>query len=328
VDRFRRKDWVGAQGKLDAASRLVSNLPDVRRLQAETEIRLLQEARSPSPLVLGGSVAALLALVGGACWYGWRRRTRRARADVAVTAPVPALLHPVVRVSAADLARAMAQRADLVVVDVREASAYDKSTVQAKGAIRASTADIAGSVSALAREQGMVLYCDLPDEAASADAARRLMAKGYTRVAILTGGFAAWEAAGLPLERTPHARGRAKTVQSALPAPRTGTTPSMDAEVDLPVGVKGSGPYFNARAMRLGLAGLSLKGPAPLSVGQDVRLTIFLPGGPLEVGGHVVAADSTSAHAGPHTADVAFDPLSAEDATVLEGLILAQRTMR
>ncbi len=329
VDRFSRKDWVGAQGKLDAASRLVSNLPDVQRLQAETEIRLLQEKRSPFPLLLGVSVTAVLALVGGACWRRWRRRrTPHARADVAAPAPVSALLHPVVRVSAADLARALAQRTDLVVVDVRDASAYEKSTVQAKGAIRASAADVVESVSVLAREQGMVLYCDLPDEAGSADAARRLMAKGYTRVAILTGGFAAWEAAGLPLERTPHARGMAKAVQSALPSPRMGPAPSMDAEVDLPVGVKGNGPYFNARATRLGLAGVSLKGPAPLSVGQHVRLTIYLPGGPVEVGGHVVAADSASAHAGPHTAEVAFDPLSADDATILEGLVLAQRTMR
>ncbi len=328
VDRFSRKDWVGAQDKLDAASRLVLNLPDVQRLQAETEIRLLQEKRSPSLLVLGLSVAAVLALVGGAFWRPCRRRTRHARAGVAASAPVSALLRPVVRVSAADLARALTQRTDLVVVDVREASAYEKSTVQAKGAIRASAADVAEAVSALAREQGMVLYCDLPDEAVSAEAARRLMAEGYTRIAVLTGGFAAWEAAGLPLERTPHARGLATAVQSALPAPQMGTAPSMDAEVDLPVGVKGNGPYFNARATRLGLAGLSLKGPTPLSVGQHVRLTIFLPGGPLEVGGHVVAADSTSEKAGPHTAELALDPLSADDATVLEGLVLAQRTMR
>jgi len=102
----------------------------------------------------------------------------------------------------------------------------------------------------------------------------------------------------------------------------------MDADVDLPVGVKGNGPYFNARATRLGLAGLSLRGPAVLTVGQQVRLTFFLAGGPLEVGGQVVAADSPSADGGPRTAEIAFDPLREDHATVLEGLILAQHTMR
>jgi rhodanese-related sulfurtransferase len=235
----------------------------------------------------------------------------------------------VVRVSAADLGRALAQRTDVIIVDVREPSAYEKSSVQAKGAIRASAADIAQTVSALSREQGIVLYCDSPDEAAGTEAARRLMAAGYARVAVLTGGFAAWEAASLPLERTPHARGMMMSgIQPALPAPRAGTSVRMDAEVDLPVGVKGAGPYFNARATKLGLAGLSLKGPEALAVGQRVRLTVFLAGEPLEVTGQVVAAAPGSADGPTHQAEVAFESLRDEQATALEGFILAQRTTR
>ena len=330
VDRFRRKDWVGAQGKLGAAARLVPNLPDVQRLQAETEIRLLQDKRSPSPLVFGTSGAAVtLVLIGAACWWGSRRRrTRHAPATVAPKTPELEIVRPTVRVSAADLARALAQRTDLVLVDVREPSAYERSSVQAKGAIRASVADILQVTAALSHEQGIVLYCNLPGEAASAEAARRLTAEGYTRVAVLTGGFAAWEAASLPLERTPHARGMASSTQPALPAPTAGAIPQMDAEVDLPVGVKGTGPYFNARATRLGLAGLSLKGPEALTVGQRLRLTVFLAGEPLEIGGQVVAAHSTSADGEPCTVEVTFDPLREEHATVLEGFILAQHTMR
>lgn len=329
VDKFRRKDWVGAQAKLDAAARLVSNLPDVQRLQAETEIRLLQEKRSPSSLVLGAGVAAVLAIAGGACWWGWRRR-RSAHAPVSVVAPSPEpeVVRPVVRVSAADLAPALAQRTDLVIVDAREESAYTQSAVQAKGAIRASMADILQVTSALAREQGIVLYCNLPGEAISTEAARRLMAEGYTRVAVLKDGFAAWEAASLPLERTPHARGRAPYAPPALPAPAAAANPRLDAGVDLPVGVKGTGPYFNARATRLGLAGLSLKAPESLPVGQRLRVTLFLAGEPLEVGGQVVAAESTSINGGPYTAEVTFDPLPEEHATALEGFILAQRTTR
>ena len=329
VARFARGDWAGAQVKLDAASRLVPNLPDVQRLQAETEIRLLQDKRSPILFVLGASVAAILAIVGGACWWGWRRRRAgHAPAKVVAQAPEPELVRPVVRVSAADLARAIGQRTDLVIVDVREPPAYEKSSVQAKGAIRASAADILQVTSALAHEQGLVLYCNLPGEVASAEAARRLMAEGYARVAVLTGGFAAWEAASLPLERTPHARAMASGVQPALPASRVGASVQMDAEVDLPVGVKGAGPYFNARATRLGLAGLSLKGPEALTVGQRVRLTIFLAGEPLEVSGQVVAADSRSTDGKTCAAEVAFESLSEDHATALEGFILAQRTTR
>jgi len=329
VARFARGDWAGAQGKLDAAARLVPSLPDVQRLQAETEIRLLQDKRSPIPVVLAASGAAVLLLVGGVYVRGRRRRwAGRGPAPVAVQASVSAPLRPVVRVSVADLARALAQRTDLVIVDVRDASAYEHSVVQAKGAIRASVADVVQAVSALAREQGIVLYCDGPGEATSTEAARQLMAEGYTRVAILAGGFAAWESASLPLERTPHARGLANGARSALPALRAEGAPSLEAEVDLAVGVKGDGPYFNARVTRLGLAGLSLRSPAALTVGQRVRLTVFLPGEPLEIEGQVVAADGAANHGGPYAAEVTFDTLRADHATALEGLILAQRTAR
>jgi rhodanese-related sulfurtransferase len=298
-------------------------------MQAETELRLLQDKRSPLPLVLGASVAAVLAIVGGAAWWRWRRRrTGTLPATVVAQGPELERVLPVVRVSAADLARAIAQRTDLVICDVRDPSAYEKSSVRAKGAIRTSPADILDVVSGFAREQGIVLYCASPNEAAGAEAARRLMADGFTRVAVLTGGFAAWEAASLPLERTPHGRVMASGIQPALPAPRAGASVQMDTEVDLPVGVKGAGPYFNARATRLGLAGLSLKGPEALTVGQRVRLTIFLAGEPLEVSGQVVAADSGSTDGKTCAAEVAFESLSEDHATALEGFILAQRTKR
>ena len=96
--------------------------------------------------------------------------------------------------------------------------------------------------------------------------------------------------------------------------------------VDLPVGVKGAGPYFNARATRLGLKGLSLKAPQPLAAGQALRLTIFLRGEPLEIIGHVVSGDPETSGGQIRAAEVAFDALSEEQAVVLEGFILASRT--
>ena len=330
VGRFSRKDWKGAQAALDAAARLVPNLPDVQRLQAETEIQLLQAKRWPPPFVVLGGVAVLvLAAIGGA-GLAWRRRTRaRARTTDTMQAPEPETAPSApLRVSAADLARALGQRTDLVMVDVREASSYAASSVQAKGAIRASADDIREVCAGLARQQGIIVYCDSGDEARSARAANQLIQAGYTRVAVLAGGFAAWERASLPLERTPHARGVTSGPQMALPPGAAGVPRQMVAEVDLPVGVKGAGPYFNARATRLGLAGLSLAGAGSLTVGQHLRLTIFVTGEPLEIGGQVVSVESRAVDGQPRTADVAFDALSEEQTTALEGFILAERTTR
>jgi serine protease Do len=328
VEKFGREDWAGAQTKLDAAARLVPNLPDVQRLQAETELRLLQASRWPSPWTLGGVVVALLAATGGA-WWGWRRRRAQSTSAGVVapaSAPTPAPADPV-RASAADLARALSERADLVLVDVREQSDYTSSSVQAKGAVRASAADVLQACSALARHQGIVLYCGSPGEAASLQAARRLMAEGYTRVVVLTGGFAAWEGASLPLERTPHARTMMVGVSpSALPTPGIARDHGMKANVDLPVGVKGAGPYFNARATTLGVTGLVLGSPEALTVGQQLRLSIFLPGEPVEVSGQVVSLDPRSPEGSEQAAEIAFEALGQDQATALEGFILAQRT--
>jgi rhodanese-related sulfurtransferase len=244
----------------------------------------------------------------------------------AASAPTPALADPV-PVSTADLARALGERTDLVLVDVREQSDYTSSSVQAKGAVRASAADVLQACSALARHQGIVLYCGSPGEAVSIQAARRLMAEGYTRVVVLTGGFAAWEAASLPLERTPHARTmKVGAPPSALPTPGIARDPGMKANADLPVGVKGAGPYFNARAATLGLTGLVLESPKALTVGQPLRLSIFLPGEPIEVAGQVVSLDQRSLDGSEQKVEIAFDALGQDQAIALEGFILAQRT--
>jgi len=329
VARFARGDWAGAQAKLDAAARLMPNLPDVQRLQAEVELRLLQTSRTPSPALIGGAVVALLVAAGG-LWWGWRRRRPRPVSDRVVGSPPEpdAAAAVPVRVAATELARVLDQRPDLVIVDVREPSAYASSPVQAKGAIRANPEEVLQVCAPLAHEQGMVLYCNSPSQARSDQAARRLITDGYTRVAVLAGGFDAWLAASLPLERTPHARALTAEQHPALPAPTGGNGLQVKADVDLPVGVKGPGPYFNGRASRLGLTGLTLMNPEMLAIGQKLRLTIFLSGEPLEVAGQVVSSDPTSVDGRSRTAEIAFEALSQEQTTALEGFILAQRTAR
>jgi rhodanese-related sulfurtransferase len=234
-------------------------------------------------------------------------------------------------VSGADLVRALAQRTGLVVVDVRPAASHAASGVQAKGALRASPEDILQVCGDLPRTRGMVTYCDAPDEALSVRAARQLMGKGFTRVAVLSGGFAAWLAAGLPLEHAPH--GTATPPQpprAALEGPAASAPSALTAQtlVDLPVGVKGTGPYFNARAAALGMTGLTLLSPRPLAVGQQLRLTLFLVGDSVEITGQVVSVGH-AADAPPKTSQdvaIAFDELTEESATLLEGFLLSTRS--
>lgn len=332
VNRYTRGDWTGALSRLDAANRLLPNLPDVQRLQTEVQLRLLQSSPWPNPLLIGGVAIAALAAAGG-LWVMMRRRARTAPASTHPEPPQPveeapsAIAAPMpVRVPVADLARALAQRADLVIVDVRTPSSYAESSVQAKGALRGSPEEIVRICAAMARNQGIIVYCDSPGETVSTRAAQLLNERGYTRVAVLTGGFAAWQAASLPLERTPHGRlAAAPAPQVALPIPGAESTPALKSEisVDLPVGVKGAGAYFNARAKILRMTGLFLATTETLSAGQKLRLTIFLKGESLEVTGQVTSVHPSSTGSQPQGVQVTFDTLGEEAATILEGFILA-----
>jgi len=96
--------------------------------------------------------------------------------------------------------------------------------------------------------------------------------------------------------------------------------------VDLSVGVKGAGPYFNARATRLGLQGTSLDLPHAVTIGQQLHLTIFLRGEPLEVAGRVVSVGSTPFPGQATEVEIAFNALGEEQTVLLEGFILARRT--
>lgn len=60
--------------------------------------------------------------------------------------------------------------------------------------------DAATQLAGIARDRKLVTYCDCPSEVSAALAARDLAAHGFTDVAPLLGGLAAWRAAGYALE--------------------------------------------------------------------------------------------------------------------------------
>lgn len=59
---------------------------------------------------------------------------------------------------------------------------------------------------------------------------------------------------------------------------------------------------------------------------QRLRLTVFLKGEPLEVGGWVASVHPRPVSGRPQGVEVTFDPPSEESATILEGFILAHWT--
>jgi rhodanese-related sulfurtransferase len=60
--------------------------------------------------------------------------------------------------------------------------------------------DAASQLAGIARDRKLVTYCDCPSEVSAALAAKELIAHGFTDVAPLLGGLAAWRAAGYALD--------------------------------------------------------------------------------------------------------------------------------
>jgi 3-mercaptopyruvate sulfurtransferase SseA len=59
-------------------------------------------------------------------------------------------------------------------------------------------------------DRELVIYCDCPNEASSASAAKALMARGYRHVRPLQGGLDAWGAAGYAVQWLPGGDDRSK----------------------------------------------------------------------------------------------------------------------
>jgi len=90
-------------------------------------------------------------------------------------------------------------REDALVVDVREPNEF--ATGHVLGAKNLPLAKLGASGADLAKkkERPVIVYCDGGERSAKALAA--LKKHGYTRVATLSGGIAAWQQAGLPVEK-------------------------------------------------------------------------------------------------------------------------------
>lgn len=131
------------------------------------------------------AVAAALAIYVLGKW--WRRRLfiRQLRMD---------------RISVDELHRLIDAGRDVMILDVRPKEVRKLDGV-IPGAVAAHPADSDPVLNDYSRDLEIVVYCDCPNEASAAIAARHLKQAGFKKIRPLRGGFDAWLEAGHPLQR-------------------------------------------------------------------------------------------------------------------------------
>ena len=90
-------------------------------------------------------------------------------------------------------------REEALVVDVREPNEFAAGHVLGAKNLPLARLDASGGELAKRKERPLIVYCDGGERSAKALAA--LKKQGFTRVANLSGGIAAWQQAGLPVEK-------------------------------------------------------------------------------------------------------------------------------
>lgn len=133
-------------------------------------------------------VLVLLALYIALKW--WQRR----RLALALRMP---------RITADELHRALGDIPPPLVVDVRSAISREFDVQTIDGAVVASLDGLQLAVQNIPFDRELVTYCNCPNEASSARAAKSLKERGYQHVRPLKGGLEAWVAAGYAMRQPP-----------------------------------------------------------------------------------------------------------------------------
>lgn len=141
---------------------------------------LLRVLAQTGRLALGVVLVALALYMLLRWWRRWR-----ARIDLQMP-----------RITVAELSGALRGNPAPLLIDVRSSTARLLDPHGIAGARVASLQHIERVVAGVHPEQVLVIYCDCPDEATSARAAKLLQARGYRNARPLLGGMAAWVAAG------------------------------------------------------------------------------------------------------------------------------------
>jgi membrane protein DedA with SNARE-associated domain/rhodanese-related sulfurtransferase len=137
-----------------------------------------------------GGVTLLLALVLLLAYilYKWWERYRFYRAL------------NVARIDVGELHAQLRTPSPPVVLDVRSLTARTFETRRIPGALHVPVQSVNEHAPRLPRDRDIILYCNCPNEASAALAAKVLMSHGFRRVRPLRGGLDAWIAAGYQIE--------------------------------------------------------------------------------------------------------------------------------
>lgn len=105
-----------------------------------------------------------------------------------------------------EVARSLLAAEGATFFDVRPSHDYEESGLRIPGAVQVgagSGVDILEALKAAPQDRSIVVYCDDADQATSALIARRARELGLAEAFFLAGGFSAWQARQLPVERVP-----------------------------------------------------------------------------------------------------------------------------
>jgi membrane protein DedA with SNARE-associated domain/rhodanese-related sulfurtransferase len=156
---------------------------------------------------IGGSVALIVCLLLGA-YIGikwWERRRFYALLDMT-------------RIDVDELYERMQGESAPLIVDVRSATSVELERRRIPGAMSLPVQEVERQVRSLPRDREIILYCNCPNEASAAQAAKVLLNQGFRQVRPLRGGLDAWIAAGYAVEESPAAAARVPAV-AAISAP-------------------------------------------------------------------------------------------------------------
>jgi membrane protein DedA with SNARE-associated domain/rhodanese-related sulfurtransferase len=145
--------------------------------QIDWLLDLLAQIGTTAALVL------LVALAGFVGWRWWRRRRYLQAADLPRVAP-------------RELKALLDGEAAPLLIDVRSSEALDIDARHIPGALQAGLREIELHAHRVPGDREVVLYCNCPNEASAALAARMLMKAGHRRVRPLAAGLDGWAAAG------------------------------------------------------------------------------------------------------------------------------------
>ena len=133
------------------------------------------------------AVLALLAIIAALVLRRWWQRRQFLR-DVSGA-----------RITVDEAAALVEQGLEPVFIDVRADASRQIDPRRIPGAWLTELGNIGAQAESLPRDRELVLYCNCPNEASAALAARTLAGLGFTRVRALTGGLDGWAAAGKAL---------------------------------------------------------------------------------------------------------------------------------